>query len=183
MEEKANVSEGVVATIMIGAGLAERAAAGGVWTVEFFNDDGALQWSDTAHNILTTQGKNDIMSCYVGNSATQALYMSAFTAGTPTLTATYAAPVVTEVTTTDMAARATTSWGAASSDTIVGTASLTIAAACTLTGIMMMHGGSGITTPGNTSATGGVLVSEGTLGTAQVISTTGTVVASYSLSL
>jgi hypothetical protein len=167
---------------LVGASAEEKMAAVGKWTVEFFDDDGVLQWSEQVNNLVTTQGKNDILNVYANGTAAATRYASFFTGGSPTLTATYAAPVVTEITTTDLAARVALTFGtAAASALVTGTAALPILASCTLTGVMAMSGGSGVATPGNTTATGGVLLSEGTLGTAQVISTTGTVNLTYTL--
>ena len=154
----------------------------GVWHVEVIDDDKGLIWDETFQNLLTTQGKNDVLTVYTGGTFST-LYASAFTGGSPTLTATYAAPVVTEVTSGTIANRVALSWAAAAAGAIVGTCSIPVLAATTLTGIMAMHGGAGIATVGNTTAVGGVLLSEGTLGTPQVISTTGTLNLSYTLSI
>lgn len=177
------------ATITINDGITEGGdlSAGvekirGVWRVEVWDDEKGLIWDETFENLWTTQGKNDILDVYCGGTF-GTLYSSAFTAGSPTITATYAAKVVTEVGTSVLANRVALSWSAASAGSKVGTAALPILSASTLTGIMAVKGGAGITTPGDTGASGGVLFSEGTLGTPQVISTTGTVNLSYTLSV
>jgi hypothetical protein len=181
--ERGNAQDFAGATVTLGDSIDERAGLTGVWRVEIFDADGVLQWDETLENLITTQGKNDMLSIYtLGTFAP--IFASAFTGATsPSAAATYLAPVVTEVTPAQLAARVSLTWGAASAGAIVGTAALNITANATLTGIMAMKGASGIATPGNTAAAGGVLLSEGALGTAQVISTTGTVNLSYTLSV
>jgi hypothetical protein len=169
-------------TITLGDSVGEYTGLTGVWRVEVFDADGVLQWDETLQNLVTTQGKNTMLTILTSGTFA-VLYSSAYTAGSPIATATYAAPVVTEVTSGMLAARQVLTWGAASAGSIVGTSTLSILSACTLNGIMAVSGGAGVTTPGNTGATGGVLLSEGNLGTPQVISTTGTVVLSYTLSV
>lgn len=177
------------ATITIDVGIREGAdlSAGvaklrGVWRVRVTDDERGMIWDETLENLITTEGGNDWLTVYTGGTF-GTLYASAFLAGTPTLTATYAAKAVTEIGTAALANRVALTWGAASGKAIVGTATLPILSASTITGIMTMKGGSGILTPGDTAAVGGKLFSEVTLGVPQVISTTGNVDISYTLSV
>jgi hypothetical protein len=182
-EERGDARESAGTTITLGDSVGEHAGLTGVWRVEIFDADGVLQWDETLNNLVTTQGKNAMLSVYTGGTFA-ALYASGFTGATsPSAAATYAVPVVTEMTPSQMANRPVLAWGAASGGSIIATAAMNIIANTTITGIMAMSGGAGITTTGNTGATGGVLLSEGALGTAQVISTTGTVNLSYTLSV
>jgi hypothetical protein len=180
--ERGDLKDLAGTTITLGDSINEEANLTGTWHVEVFDAEGVLQYDETLQNLLTTQGKNTMLTI-VTSGTFAPLYASAFTAGSPAITATYAAPIVTEVTTGMLANRQLLTWGAASAGAIVGTCAFSIISGCTLTGIMAMSGGAGITTPGNTAATSGVLLSEGTLGTSQVISTTGTVNLSYTLSV
>jgi hypothetical protein len=181
-QERGDLTDLVGATITFGESVIDDAPLRGVWHVEIFDADGVLQWDETLENIITTQGKNAMLTIFTGGTFA-ALYASGFTAGSPTLSATYVAKVVTEMTTGQMATRPALGWAAASAGQIVGTASMNVISNTTLTGIMAMSGGAGITTVGDTTAVGGVLLSEGTLGTQQIISTTGTVNLSYTLSI
>jgi hypothetical protein len=181
-EERGDARESAGTTITLGDTEEAHGVLSGIWRVEIFDADGVLQWDETLGNLITTQGGTDILAIYAAGTS-NAIYASAFTAGSPGTNATYGAPIVTEVTTIQLANRVLISFGAAAARAIVGTAALPILSNTTITGIMAMKGGSGITTPGNIAAAGGVLLSEGALGTSQVISTTGTVNLSYTLSV
>ena len=181
--ERGDLKDNVGTSIEMGDSIIEDSKMKGVWRVEIFDADGVLQYDETLQNLLTTQGKNTMLTILTSGTFAP-LYASAYLAGAaPIISATYAAPVVTEITSAGLANRQLLTWGAAAAGAIVGTCSMSILQNTTIQGIMAMSGGAGITTPGNTGATGGVLLSEGALGIAQVISTTGTVNLSYTLSV
>lgn len=63
-------------SIMKQTNTAEGSKAIGTYTVECYDANGNLKWSDTVPNVITTVGKNDILDKYFAGSAyTAAMYM------------------------------------------------------------------------------------------------------------
>lgn len=57
------------ASVIRSASESESCDALGVYTVECFDKDGNLKWSDTAHNVVCTVGKNLALDTYLAGSA------------------------------------------------------------------------------------------------------------------
>lgn len=162
--------------------------AEGVYDVECFDKDGNLKWAELGvKNVVTNEGKNGMLDTYfAGSSYTGTWYMSLITNGSATLSSTYAVPIVTEISsgivTSDT--RPTISWSAASGGAkSATTTSFSITGTATITGNMVVTGGSGITTVGNTAATGGILFSAATFGSSKSVSSGDTLQVTYSISV
>jgi len=167
-------------------GEVEEMLAKGVYYNQCFDPNGKLKWECEAKNIITYSGKNGLLQTYMsGSSYTAAWYMSLITAGTATTASTYASPTVTEVTSSIIAARLAVSWGTAASGSLSATTtSFSIIGSATITGNMLVTGGSGVTTVGNTSATGGILFSSAAFsGGSKTVSNGDSLNVTYSLSV
>ena len=76
--EKENLTavEACDATVTRGGTTSEHLCAVGTYTVTCYDKDGNFKWSDVVHNLVTTQGKNDLLDKYLGGSSyTAAFYM------------------------------------------------------------------------------------------------------------
>lgn len=67
--EKMNGKDSIGASVIRGAGDAEVMSISGTYHVECVGADGALKWSDTIHNIVTTVGKNLTLDTILAGSA------------------------------------------------------------------------------------------------------------------
>lgn len=67
--EKLNARDKGEVTVSKAAGVMESAEAHGVYTVECFDKDGNLKWSDTIDNLVTTVGKNLALDTFLAGSA------------------------------------------------------------------------------------------------------------------
>lgn len=151
------------ATLIRSTEVSEQMQAKGRFEFVCYDKDGNIKWTDFSNNIVTNQGKNNMLDTYLGLATLPpAWYMSLITAGTAISTSTYASPTVTEITSGIITSntRVTMGWSAASAGSKAATTtSFTITGTATVTGNMVVTGGSGATTVGNTGATGGVLFS------------------------
>lgn len=148
------------AVVAAGSALAEAVHAGGVYRVDCHGPDGALKWSDTVHNLVTTAGKNDLLDKYLAGSAyTAAWYLglidstgyTAVAAGDTSASHTGWAEAVPY----SNATRPAPSWGSASAGSKASTATaFTINATATVKGTFLI---SNSTKSGST----GVLYSAG----------------------
>lgn len=120
------------ARLAFGAGINEGAHAEGFYTVECYDADGNLKWSDTIENAVCAEGKNYVLDkAFAGSAFTAAWYMGLFNSGyTPLGTETYAAKGGTEFTNYSQAARPTAAWSAASA----GSKALSAAASFSING-------------------------------------------------
>jgi hypothetical protein len=159
--ENCNLQETLGASVIRGAGLQENMDARGVYYTECFDSEGNLRWSDHAYNVVVNQGKGGMLDTYFAGSAyTAAWWMSLITAGTATSASTYASPTVTETTASVIAARIAMGWVATLNGTKSATATtFALIGSAIITGNMVVTGGTGVTTVGNTTATGGILFS------------------------
>lgn len=158
----------------------------GVYHLECFDSDGKLKWADNAYNQVTFQGKNGMLDTYFAAGTPPATwYCSLITAGTETTAGTYAVPVVTEITTSSIAARIAMTWSASSAGSkSSATVVFSILNTVTITGNMVVSGGTGVLVLGNTAATNGILFSAGTFtGGSKSANNGDTINVSYSISV
>ena len=74
--EKSQATEQAAATLIANTSTIEGVAPTGVYTVECFDANGNLKWSDSIKNLVVTQGKNDMLDQYfAGISYTAAWYL------------------------------------------------------------------------------------------------------------
>lgn len=156
--EKINAVDSSVVSVAFGAGQDEQISITGAYTVECFDADGNLKWSDQIKNLVVTVGKNDLLDKYFAGSAyTATWYLGLINSG-----GTYAAGDTmashagwTENTGYSAATRPAPSWSAASAGSKATTATaFSINATGTIGGAFM--------TSNNTKAgTTGILYSAG----------------------
>lgn len=173
------------ASITRGAGASEMMTAQGCYYIDCYGADGVLKWSEIAPNTVTFQGKNGMLDTYFAGSAYTASWsMSLITAGTATTASTYATPIVTETTSAVIAARIVMTWGASASGVKAATTTaFSIIGTATITGNMVVAGGTGVATVGNVAATGGILFSAATFGTAKAVANGDTLNVTYSITV
>lgn len=185
--ENLNVVDTNSAEVIRGTGASEDCHLGGMFYFECYDSDGNLKWSDTGKNIVTNQGKNGMMNTYLSLSPALAAawYMSLITNGTAISTSTYAAPTVTEITSSIVATRPTTAWNAASSGSITAqTTAFSVIGTATIIGNMLVTATSNGSTVSNTAGTGGILFSSSSFtGGSKNVSNGDTLNVSYTLSI
>jgi hypothetical protein len=134
------------AALITGGGMAERAEAHGIYTVECIGPDGAVKWSDSIENLVTTAGKNALLDIGLGGSTFTAMKLglvdnasfSAFAAGDTM--ASHAGWI--ESTAYSNAARPTPTFNAASAGSKATTATaFTINATATINGCFLTDTG------------------------------------------
>ncbi len=81
MKDLVQMADMCSASVTRGASHEEVTSIAGYYTVECFNN-GALQWKDDIHNVVTTVGKNKTMDTILGNSAAGAVVMGLKGTGT-----------------------------------------------------------------------------------------------------
>ena len=69
IQTKASAGDLVAAQIQAGSALADRAGAGGVFTVECRDAQGNLKWSESMHNLVVNVGLKDMNDKYFTGSA------------------------------------------------------------------------------------------------------------------
>lgn len=124
--------------------------------------DGRVIWTEEFENLVTTQGKNDLLTKYFKGSAyTAAWYVALYNAGTPVVGDTYSSHAgYTEDTNYSNANRPTLTLGTAASGSIDNTASVaafSMNATTTILGAAVVSAN----TKGDTAASGAVLYSAG----------------------
>jgi hypothetical protein len=156
--EKINPVDSAAVAVAQGAGQFEQVSITGAYTVECFDADGNLKWSEQIKNLVVTVGKNDLLDKYFSGSAyTAAWYLGLVNSG-----ATYAAGDTmsshagwTENTGYSNSTRPAPTWGSASSGSKATTAtSFSINATGTI-------GGAFMTTSNTKGGTTGILYSAG----------------------
>lgn len=156
--EKINPVDSAAVAVAFGAGQAESISATGAYTVECFDAEGNLKWSEQIKNLVVTVGKNDLLDKYfTGSSYTATWYLGLIDSG-----GTYAAGDTmashagwTENTGYSNATRPAPGWNAASSGSKSTTATaFNINATSTI-------GGAFMTTNNTKGGTTGILYSAG----------------------
>jgi hypothetical protein len=156
--EKINPVDAAVVAVAYGAGQSEALAITGNYTVECFDAEGNLKWSDQIKNLVVTVGKNDLLDKYfTGSSYTAAWYLGLINSG-----GTYAAGDTmsshagwTENTDYAAATRPAPTWNSASAGSKSTTAT---SFAINATGTI---GGAFLTTSNTKGGTTGILYSAG----------------------
>jgi hypothetical protein len=156
--ERVNLVDSSSISITQNSGQLEGVSVHGTYTVECYDVDGKMKWSDVIHNLVVTVGKNDLLDKYFqGTSYTAAWYLGLINSG-----GSYSASDTmaihggwTENTSYSNATRPAPTWNAAStgSKSTNGT-SFSINASGTL-------GGAFLTTSNTKGGTSGTLYSAG----------------------
>lgn len=186
--EKIQLLDSTGAEVIRGATVMEQMSAHGRFEFVCYDKDGNIKWTDVSDNIVTNQGKNNMLDTYLGLAALPpAWYMSLITAGTAISTSTYASPTVTEIASGIITSntRVTMGWSAASAGAKAATTtSFTVTGTATVTGNMVVTGSTGASTVANTGASGGVLFSSSAFsGGSKNISNGDTLNVTYSISV
>lgn len=88
--EKANSMDVMSAGLIAKTGLGETSKGGGVFHVQCFDKDGNLKWESSVHNLVVSEGLQNMNAQYFkGSSYTAALYLGLVTG--PGSSTTYAA--------------------------------------------------------------------------------------------
>lgn len=84
MQDKLNTTDGVAAGLVARNAHTENGHIVGVYRVECLDADGNLRWADDIYNLVTTEGKNDLLDKYLAGSSwtTGTVYMGLKGAGT-----------------------------------------------------------------------------------------------------
>lgn len=130
--------------------------------VDCIGADGELKWVEDFENLVTTQGKNDLLTKYFKGSAyTAAWFVALYNAGTPVVGDTYASHAgYTEDVNYSNANRPTLTLGTAASGSIDNTASVaafSMNASTTILGCAVVSNN----TKNDTAAGGAILYSAG----------------------
>jgi hypothetical protein len=72
--EKINPVDTAAVAVAQGAGMSEQISIAGAYTVECFDTDGNLKWSDQIKNLVVTVGRNDLLDKYFQGSSYTALW-------------------------------------------------------------------------------------------------------------
>ena len=192
-QEQSKAQASLEAAVLRVADIGDHCDAQGIYTVECFDKDGKLKWSDTIHNLVATVGKNLALDTYLAGAAytvvgpflgliSSVSYMAVAAADTMASHAgwveagTANAPTYT-------APRKTAVWAAASagSKSLSAALSFAITGSGTIKGCFMVFGTGALSTIDNTA---GTLYSAGLFtGGDKVVVNTDTVNVSYSTSL
>jgi hypothetical protein len=80
--EKINPMDTAAVAVEQGTGQLETVAITGAYTVECFDADGNLKWSDQIKNLVVTAGRNDLLDKYFsGSSYTASWYLGLIDSG------------------------------------------------------------------------------------------------------
>lgn len=169
--ERINPRDRAGVSVSTGAGLADRLDLSGTYHVECIGADGNVKWADTIENLVTTEGKNALLThALKASSLTQTVVLGLVeSTGFSAFGATNTAANITavggasptngwnEATTSQCAARGSPSFGSASAGSLATSSavSFSMLATATMKGAFLMvksiAGTAPTTTPGNTS--------------------------------
>ena len=184
MRERTNVNDGLGCSAVANHASHEGAEAHGTYSVECYDADGNLKWSEFIENLVTTGGKNYAFNnLMAGSSYTAAWYIGLVdgsTTPTPAAADTMASHSGwTENQSYSQTARPTAAWGAAAAGAISLSTALTfsINASSTIAGCFL-------TTSNTKGGTAGTLYSAGTFtGGNKVLQSGDTLNVSYTASM
>lgn len=192
-QEQSKAQASLEANVLRVADSGESCDAQGIYTIECYDKDGNLKWSDTAHNVVATVGKNLALDTYLAGSAYTVVGPFMGLISSVTYTAVAAADTMTshagwvEAGATNAptytAPRKTAAWSAASAGAKALSAALSFAitGSGTIKGCFLVFGTGALSTIDNTA---GTLYSAGLFtGGDKVVVNTDTVNVSYSTSL
>lgn len=162
--EKLNAAAHGGATVSQGGGLFESANAEGFYTVECFDADGNLKWSDKIENLVVNAGKNLALDTFLAGSAYTVVGPYMFLVGGTPASATASDTMAsktgwTEVGTTNAPTytgpRKTVAWSAAASGSKATSAALSFAmtGAGTVAGCGIVFGSGAVSTIDSTAGT------------------------------
>lgn len=196
--EKANAQASAGGSLTRGAGVGENAHAEGFYTVECIDKDGNIRWTDTIHNVVTTEGKNAALTHFLKGSAfTTVVRMGLI--GNTSYTAPDAADVASAINTTGSAngwneatsgvcaSRGTPTFGTASGGSLALSSNLSFAiiGTDTINGVFLLIPSTAAVNPTSTVGnTSGALYSAGAFsGGARAVINGDTLNVSYTASL
>lgn len=156
------------------------------YAFECHGPDGDLRWREEVHNLITTEGKNDLLTNYFkGSSYSAAFYVGLVTGASPTFAAGDTAAQIggangwTESTIYSESVRQTLTLGTASSGSIDNTASKAVFSINNSGTI----GGGFVITNSTKSGTTGKLYGEAAFGSARTVANTDTISVSVTLTV
>lgn len=178
--------DAIGATMVMGSGVSERLDPVGIYHAELVRD-GEVIWTDTFHNVVTTEGKNAILDKFLGLGAAYANIVLGLHTTVGNGSSTYATPSPqVESVVYSNANRPTPSFSAASAGSKATSAAVAfnINGSASITGAFAAIGASGVTTKSDTATASAVLLSSGAFsgGTRAVLSGD-TLNVTYSLAL
>ena len=186
MLDNLNAREGVTAGLVARPMVGDVLNPVGLFTVECFDQDGHLKWSDEFYNLVTTEGKNAMLDKFLGLGAAYAGVAMGLHTTIGNAASTYATPSPqVEVGSGVVAARATPSFSAASAGSKATSAAVafSVIGSATITGCFVVLGATGILTNGNT-AVAAILLSTGAFsGGSRAVISGDTLNVTYSLAL
>jgi hypothetical protein len=184
MLDKTKVTDIVTADVAKGAAVGDGMAMGGVYTVECFDANGNLKWSDSFHNLVTIVGLQDVNNKYfTGSAYTAVWYVGLIVAGGTYAYADTAASHAgwTESTAYSQATRPALTFGASTSanPSVISTSAASV---FSMNGAATI-GGAFVISNNTKGGTTGILFSEGNFtGGSKTVASGDTLNVSYSLS-
>lgn len=187
MDAKMIAVEAVNAGLISRPGVSEDMAVHGRYYVECFGADGAKKWVGIIDNLVTTAGKNDLLTQYLKGSAYSAgtVYMGLKGTGTAAAgdtLASHAGWSELNITSTPASgARAATTFGTASSGSLATSSavSFVMSSSATVAGVFLVTNG-GAATNGSTA---GILFSAGDFGSSRAVVSGDTLQVTYTASV
>lgn len=184
--EKLNAADGSAAGLVARPSVSDCLNPVGWYDVECIGADGEVKWRDTAHNTVTTEGKNAMLDKFLGLASAYAAIAVGLHTTVGNASSTYATPspqvesVVYSNSTRGVPSFSSASSGSKATSSAV---SFTINGSATITGCFMALGASGVTTKSDTAATA-ILLSTGTFsGGSRSVVSGDTLNVTYSLAL